>query len=138
MGTHDGREGRPSLFTPDIKAAILLTLEAGHFRQSAATLNGLAAATLQSWLRRGRLERKGGLDTEFTQFLTAVEQAEARSESRLLDTATVLAYSLKDPAMVRWLLERRHPHWNDKLMRQIRDLSARMKDAEKAIADRVP
>lgn len=132
MGTHDGREGRPSLFTPDIRAAVLLALEGFHFRESAATLAGIAPSTLRGWLKIGKDDRKAGNDTPYSRFLADVEQAEARSEQKLLEKAGDAALSLKDMAMIRWLLERRFPRWNDKLMRQLRDISTRVKELEKS------
>ena len=84
---------RPTVRTPEARAAVLAVLRLGHFREVAAQKAGISGSVLSRWIQDDE-----GLRAE-------VEAAEADEEIRLL--AKVRQGARDDPRLALSLLERR-------------------------------
>jgi transposase len=94
--------GRPKL-EPIITQRIVDLIRAGNFLEVAATASGIHKSTLHRWLRHGRKQVRG----RYRKFLTAVEKAQAESESR--DVALIAKAASEDWRAAAWRLERKVP-----------------------------
>jgi hypothetical protein len=80
--------GRPTRLTPEVHERIVQVVAAGNYLKTAAAFVGISAATLQSWLARGRAaaaradagEDVPDAEQPYLNFLTAVTQAETQAE----------------------------------------------------------
>lgn len=105
--------GRPCKLTPEVQERITQALNVGAYRAEAAIYAGIAASTFYSWMERGEADREHDRVTEFSQFVDAVELAEARSEILLLGLITKAAE--RDWNAARWRLERKaRTRWGSK------------------------
>lgn len=106
--------GRPTKFTPELRAKILAALDGGAPRSAAARLVGISEATLFSWLADARS------DPEKAAFAAEVEQAEARHQTGLAATLTGIGRGTikAKPGQleaIKWALERRHANdWKER------------------------
>jgi Helix-turn-helix domain of resolvase len=89
------RGGRPSKLTPERQARIVESIQAGHFRATAARLAGIGPATLYRGMQ------------QFPEFREAVARAEAVLEAELV--AVVVAATVTDARLAFAFLERRFP-----------------------------
>ena len=71
---------RPSKLTPETQAAIVAALEKGNYRATAAAAAGIHRNTLLDWEKRGESGEEPYVD-----FLTAMQQAEAKAEMDLVE-----------------------------------------------------
>jgi len=94
--------GRPKL-DHDITQRIVDLIRAGNYLEVAATAAGIHRTTLHRWMRHGRDQVRG----RYRKFLTAVEKAQAESESR--DVALVAKAASTDWRAAAWRLERKQP-----------------------------
>ena len=78
-------------------------LRAGNYLEVAATAVGVHRSTLHRWMRHGRQQVRG----RYRKFLTAVEKAQAESESR--DVALIAKAASEDWKAAAWRLERKQP-----------------------------
>lgn len=109
--------GRPSKFTPTIKAAIIASLEQGNYQEVAAAQAGVSRTTLGKWLTRGRAEGEG----EYYDFLQAVEQAKAKAEGDALNIIRNAALNGTWQAAA-WFLERSKPErWRLRTTTEVAD-----------------
>ena len=73
------KRGRPSLLTDQVAKPLVAALELGLTRRESATLAGISARSLGSWVQRGKADEEAGLDTAYTDFLLLVQKAEAEA-----------------------------------------------------------
>jgi hypothetical protein len=95
--------GRPSKFTPEVRAAILASLSYGCTMEGAADAAGINVDSLYTWLARGRRLGRG----PFHAFSDAVQVALGESENSLV--AMIRAAGPEDWKAALALLERRWP-----------------------------
>ncbi|MDP2322555.1 MAG: hypothetical protein Q8N51_00815 [Gammaproteobacteria bacterium] len=97
--------GRPSKFTPEIRAKILDAISAGNYREVAAEYAGVGKRTFYTWMHdKGR---------ECEDFQQSVTQAENQAEIRMV--ALVAVAAKKDAKHAQWWLERKfHDRWGRK------------------------
>lgn len=74
---------RPSL-SPERQQLICQALREGHYQGTAAQLGGISYSTYQDWMRRGRVERKEGIDGIYARFEEACRLAMAEAEAEAL------------------------------------------------------
>jgi hypothetical protein len=85
--------GRPSKFTEARRQRILAVLEAGGSRRTAASVSGIAPATLTGWLRRGERVPEG----RYGKFRREVLDAQS-------GTHRLVGLPPEDPSGLRWAL----------------------------------
>ena len=119
MAEDSNRTGRRTLaLNEEIKQAVLDSLTAGNYLETAAAYAGISRATLFDWLDKGRKAQerfaKGVPDNEmlpndqlFSDFLDAVEVAQARSEVRMV--AVIQSKATENWQAAAWWLERARP-----------------------------
>lgn len=131
------RFGAPRKISPQITAAVVSSILAGNFEQTAAREAGIATSTFQAWMKRGREHREkvnsGTLDLDpseapFVDFVEAVEIARAQVEAAFVghvrkaaeggatlqetqteDGTTITKKALPNVAAMTWWLERSFP-----------------------------
>ena len=93
--------GRPSLYTPEMVAAIVTALEGGNTKRDAALGAGITYTTMREW------------EVRFPEFASATEKAQAQARQKMVAIVVKVAESLEGnwtAAMT--FLERRDPeHW---------------------------
>jgi hypothetical protein len=94
--------GRPKL-DPALTQRLVDLIRAGNYLEVAATAAGIHRSTLHRWMRLGRGQKRG----RFHKFLTAVQKAQAESESR--DVAIIAKAASDDWKAAAWRLERKQP-----------------------------
>jgi hypothetical protein len=81
--------GRPSLFTPEAQAKIIMAVQAGNFLDTAARYAGVTYDTFRNWMVRGEKElarlahpsaKPRESEAPFVDFFKAVTEAEAQAE----------------------------------------------------------
>lgn len=92
---------RPSKFTDTRCRIILEALADGQTYQVAATMAGISAGTLSSWLK----------DDGKREFFEKCKAAEAQAEAKLV--ACVHEHAGSDWKAAKWLLARRYNHWRE-------------------------
>lgn len=105
--------GRPSKLTPEVELVILDAIEKGNYRATAAALAGVHRNTLSNWMRWGEEGKE-----PYAEFNCAMERAEARAESTLLEVVKVADAGWQGSA---WLLERR---WASRWSQRVRTVVA--------------
>src|SRR5687767_7699095 len=96
--------GRPSKLTPELQGRICDALRRGAYVETAAAMADVSKATLYGWLKLGAREEEG----PHSEFLNAVEKAQAEAEMRDLDRVDAAAEGGTWQAAA-WRLERRSP-----------------------------
>jgi len=96
--------GRPSVFTPARREAILDAIRHRIPYELAANANGICAETLYAWLRQGRADRAEGKSTDFSVFSEDIKKAEMVRMREHLDMIAVKPERWQADA---WILERR-------------------------------
>lgn len=100
--------GRPTKLTPEVELVILDAIEKGNYRATAAALAGVHRNTLLAWERWGEEGKE-----PYAEFVCAVQRAEARAESELLERVKIADPGWQGSA---WLLERRWAHrWSQRV-----------------------
>ena len=94
--------GRPKLDAAVTQKVVDL-IRAGNYLEVAATAAGIHRSTLHRWMKHGRDQERG----RYRKFLTAVEKAQAESESR--DVALIAKAASEDWRAAAWRLERKSP-----------------------------
>lgn len=108
------QHGNTTKFTPETRAVIVAALRVGNYRQTACQLAGIPYQTFWRWMHRGEEEGVG----EYYDFLNAVMQAEAESESGIVQQ--VRTQVPKDWRAGIELLQRRHPdRWSVRTEQEI-------------------
>src|SRR5512140_887780 len=93
---------RPKL-EPALTQRLVDLIRAGNYLEVAATAAGIHRSTLHRWMRHGRAQQRG----RYRKFLSAVEKAQAESESR--DVAIIAKAASDDWKAAAWRLERKQP-----------------------------
>ena len=96
--------GRPSLFTPERREAILDAIRHRVPYELAANANGICEETLYAWIRQGIAERKEGKLTEHAVFSESIKKAEMVKMREHLD---IIAERPERWQADAWILERR-------------------------------
>ncbi|OWK38574.1 hypothetical protein [Fimbriiglobus ruber] len=78
----EGERGRPTKLTPLIKKVVLMALEGGATRKTAAEMAKVSPRTLQLWLRLGL---SPDAEAEYREFRTEVLRAEAEAVLSCVD-----------------------------------------------------
>ncbi len=68
--------GRPSKFTPNMRAAIIADIADAIPYEYAAEANGISEKTLYLWLDQGRQDREANIESDFATFLQDIKKAE--------------------------------------------------------------
>ncbi|OWK45155.1 hypothetical protein [Fimbriiglobus ruber] len=102
----EGERGRPTKLTPLAQKIILMMLEGGTTRRTAAERAGVSPRTLQLWLRLGLLPNA---DLEYREFRVNVLRAEARAVLECVEIVRKAAH--KDWKAAAWWLERHCPEY---------------------------
>ena len=124
--------GRPKL-EPALTEKIVSLVRAGNYLETAATTAGIHRTTLHRWMRFGRDQKRG----RYRKFLTAVEKAQAESESR--DVALIAKAASADWKAAAWRLERKAPRRYGPRVQQAvqQELDAVLTRLEKGLAPEV-
>lgn len=72
--------GRPSSLTAEVKNAIIASVGAGNYRETAAAAAGVHRTTLRNWEKRGETGEE-----PYAAFVTDLQAAEAQAEIDLLN-----------------------------------------------------
>ena len=68
--------GRPSKFTPEIRASIISAIARRAPYEMAAEAHGITIATLYNWLSTAKEHSEKGMVTDYTIFLEGIKTAE--------------------------------------------------------------
>lgn len=110
------RGGRPTKLTPELADAIIESVRAGNYLETAAALHGLSYETVRAWAREGE-RAKGGLKHRFS---ASLKSASADAEATALKVITE-AGKEHWQAMA-WRLERRYPKkWALRVVHHVED-----------------
>ncbi|OWK36539.1 hypothetical protein [Fimbriiglobus ruber] len=102
----EGERGRPTKLTPLIKKIVLMALEGGATRKTAAEMAKVSPRTFQLWLRLGL---SPDADPEYREFRTDVLRAEAEAVLSCVDL--IRKAGKKDWRAAAWWLERHCPEY---------------------------
>jgi hypothetical protein len=106
------RIGRPSELTAKAVKTILKSLEVGLTFEQAARRGGISRQTFHTWRSRGKRDRDVNIESVYSVFLDALEDALAEAEAKMLKS---IFDSGAKGAM--WLLPRRYPQkYGDRLL----------------------
>jgi len=96
--------GRPTKFTPDVRARIISAIRNGNTYDAAANYGGVTYSIYREWMKRGEDEGVG----DFFDFFEAVKKAEAEAE---VESVALIRRSAKEGQWqaAAWFLERRKP-----------------------------
>lgn len=84
-------KGRPSKITPTLVDAIISSLKAGCYLETAAAFSGITRSTLQEWMKRGRKElerlsnprtKPSKTEVQFVILINGITRAMAEAEIR--------------------------------------------------------
>ena len=68
--------GRPTKFTPDVRARIISAIRNGNTYDASANYGGISYSLLRQWIVQGEQDQSG----EFLEFVEALKKAEAEAE----------------------------------------------------------
>jgi transposase len=120
------KNGRPSKMVPEAAAVVVEYVRKGCPRQFAASAAGIGRSTLMRWMARGKAERRG----KFRDFWDAIKKAEA--EAVFDRVQCIKAASDKGTwQAAAWWLERLYPEEFGTQRREIKELTALIREAEK-------
>jgi transposase-like protein len=101
--------GRPTKFTPEIRALIVDAISHRIPYEYAAEANGITEKTLYNWLDIAREHQAEGIDSEYTIFLQDIKRAEM---TRIREHSDMIAAKPERWQADAWILERRwHKHF---------------------------
>lgn len=99
--------GRPTKFTPEAAAQIILAIRNGATLKDAAVLGGISYKTFWVWMTEGQDD-----DSQFRNFVMGVEAAEAELMTSMAQV--VVKAALNDPKYALEILKRRRRfEWGD-------------------------
>lgn len=113
--------GRKTKLTPERQQKIVELLQAGNYASIACQSARISEETYYSWKERGKRDKDNYKTTLYSEFLEAVETAEARAEADMVLLIKNSAINGNLQAAV-FYLERKHPdRWgrNDKLRQEV-------------------
>lgn len=123
--------GRPSKISPKIRKDILTMITHYVPYEIASVANGISDRTMYSWLKQGAEDLANGIDSEYSQFLQAIKEAEA---NRIMDNAACLHDREDGWQSKAWLLERKHwKHFSNNA--PLVELNRRLDELEKGKID---
>lgn len=111
--------GRPTSFTKEAANAIIASVGAGNYRETAAAAAGIHRTTLRNWEARGETGEE-----PYASFMTSLQAAEAESEMGLLkqllhgappevldegEDMRVVVKNKSEWQRIAWVMERRWP-----------------------------
>lgn len=99
--------GRRPKLTPEIQERICNLLKLGNYKETAARASGIAVSTLYLWMDKGRQDVEAEIESAYSEFLEAIESAEADGEAGLLLKVRSAANESWQAAA--WMLERKSP-----------------------------
>lgn len=118
--------GRPSKFTPERRAAIILAISKRVPYEYAAEGNGISEETLYDWLRTARKHESEGITSDYTIFSEGIKNAEL---SRIVEHNEKIASNIERWQADAWILERRWPkHYGPNA--QINEMNRRLAQLE--------
>lgn len=96
--------GRPTKFTPDVRARIISAIRNGNTYDASANYGGISYSLLRQWIVQGEQDQAG----EFLEFVEALKRAEAEAE---VESVALIRRSAQDGQWqaAAWFLERRKP-----------------------------
>ena len=97
---------RPTKLTPAVHDAIVASLRAGAYIETAAAAAGVSASTVHAWLRRAE-DHPDDCGSPFLEFLEAVERA--RAEAELEAISVIRDAAPRSWQAAAWYLERSYP-----------------------------
>lgn len=114
--------GRPSKFTPEIRAAIVDDIAHRIPYEFAAEANGICEETLYIWINRGKKDRAEGIESDYSVFLKDIKAVE---RNRMREHSDNIAERPERWQADAWLLERRwSKHYGPNA--QINELNAKL------------
>ena len=120
---------RPDKLTPERAAKIIELVRKGNFKATAARAAGVWPTTLDDWVNRGKVEKKG----KFHEFYLALEEADAQAEIDAV--ARWEKHQDKSPEAIKEFLRRRFQHWNVPDKREVKAEITEDKDVIDARVD---
>jgi len=123
--------GRPSKFTPEIRAAIIDNISHRIPYALAAEANGINEETFYEWLKIGKEHNSQGIESDYSIFSKKVKEAEL---ARVVEHSDSIAKSPERWQAHAWLLERRwHKHYSPNaslhdLTRELMELKAQIQN----------
>jgi hypothetical protein len=101
--------GRPSKFTPEIRAAIISDISNRVPYEYAAEANGISEFTLYHWINIGKKHLSEGIESDYTFFSKGIKEAE---RNKIIEHTTKIADNVDRWQADAWMLERRwHKHF---------------------------
>jgi hypothetical protein len=106
--TPSKKPGRPSKYTPEVRAGILAALRVNTPRNHAAEAAGVSYETMRQWMRKGEAG-----DPDYVDFVQAVREAEASAfqtyHERINEAIECDEDIYKAAKLASWMLEKRDP-----------------------------
>lgn len=112
-GSHSGKSGQPTKFTPETQAKILQGTQLANFKTTVCKGAGITEVSLATWLDQGKADIDAGAETEFSEFFRAYTQAEAEGEERLVAHLQAAAQKGSVRALLELLKRRYRERWGD-------------------------
>jgi transposase len=101
--------GRPSKFTPEIRAAIIDAISHRIPYEFAAISNGICEETLYDWINTGNAHMLQGVESDYVQFSKDIKRAEM---NKIRTHTDIIAERPERWQADAWILERRwHKHF---------------------------
>lgn len=102
--------GRPSKFTPEIRASIIDDICHRVPYEFAAEANGISEVTLYEWINKGKAHLYEGIESDYSIFAKAIKRAETNKMRGHCDNIADHVDKWQGDA---WMLERRwHKHYS--------------------------
>jgi hypothetical protein len=105
---HQGKSGRKSLLTPELREILVLMFAVGNHKGVVLQATGVAERTYESWLQKGDPEGTEPENELYRRFRAEVEQAQAEGEVRNIAVITSAAQNGNWKAAA-WMAERQAP-----------------------------
>jgi transposase len=103
--------GRPTKLTPERMEQLVNLVRAGNYIEQACCAVGISKSSYYVWKARGEEDKEAGNDTEYSQFMDAMNRAESEAEALCITTITK-AEKDGDWRAAAWKLERKnHQRW---------------------------
>jgi len=124
------KEGRPTKFTPERRAAIIDAIYHRIPYVLAAEANGISEETFYDWLRTAAAHLNEGIESDFTQFSESIKRAEMQ---RIREHNEIIAARPERWQADAWLLERRwNKHYSQhSLLNELNERLARLESLDK-------
>ncbi len=99
----------PRKLNPGMIEALSLAIAKGNYAVTASRLCGIDEHTLMNWTNQGLADILAGRENLYTQLVSALKEAEAQSETDMVELVRNTAVEKKDGYLGMTYLERRHP-----------------------------